>query len=432
MKALLPYVHAIEEHVGIWPRSWERWASWCDVCLDGGPSRALREAAPLAHRKALGAFFTGPELGWRAALAVGPPTDHNTVYFDPTCGAGDLLLAAARQLPVARTVAETLSLWGGRLTGCDLSPVFIRATRARLALLAMRRCGAHEPLAPEMLSDLLPGVTVGDALRCRDRYAAADKIMMNPPFRAIGVPPSCEWSTGRINSAALFTETAIFNSRDGIRIAAILPDVLRAGSRYRRWRRMVAGNAIVNDIMTHGAFDSHADIDVFLLRLTVSKGRNVPTNDEWTNKDNLCGSNTVAGHFAVRVGAVVPHRHSEAGPEYPYIHARSLPPWQTVVKIAETRRFAGTVFAPPFVAVRRTSGPRDRSRATASIVLGRRAVAVENHVVVCLPVDGSIERCQGLLARLQCGKTDAWLNRRIRCRHLTTSAVAEIPWWDEP
>lgn len=98
MKALLPYVREIEEHVGTWPRSWEGWASWSDVCLDGGPSRALREAAPLAHRKALGAFFTGSELGWRAALAAGPPSDDNTVYFDPVCGAGGLLLAAPRQL----------------------------------------------------------------------------------------------------------------------------------------------------------------------------------------------------------------------------------------------------------------------------------------------------------------------------------------------
>ena len=432
MKALLPYVLEIEDYVSAWPRSWEQWASWCDVCLDGGPSRALREAAPLAQRKALGAFFTGSELGRRAALPFGPPTDERTVYFDPTCGAGDLLLAAARLLPAARTVAETLSSWGERLTGCDLSPVFVRATRARLALLAMRRCGTHERIAPESLGDLLPAVTVGDALRCTDRYTAADRIMMNPPFRAIGAPPGCEWSAGRINSAALFTETAILSSLDGTRIAAILPDVLRAGSRYRRWRRMVESNAIVHEITTYGAFDRHADVDVFLLRLTVAKDRDVPTDGEWTGIESRCSSGSVAGHFTVRVGAVVPHRHKEAGPKYPYVDARSLPPWQAVVNIAETRRFTGTVFAPPFVAVRRTSGPRDRSRATAAIVLGRQAVAVENHVVVCLPDDGSVERCQALLARLRSCKTDIWLNRRMRCRHLTTSAIAGIPWWDSP
>lgn len=431
MNALLPYVRELERELSAPRLSGAQWESWCDRCLDGGPSRELRAAVQRADLREQGAFFTSPELGRRAALAFGPPTADESVYFDPACGTGDLLLAAAGRLPRAPTVAETLALWGGRLAGCDLSPVFVRAASARLALLAMRRCGARERIAPEAAGGLLPAVTVGDALRCPERYATADRIMMNPPFRAIRAPNGCVWSAGRINSAALFTETAILNSRDGTRITAILPDVLRSGSRYRRWRCMIGGNAVVDEITAYGAFDRHADVDVFLLRLTVAKGKEVPTAEEWAGIDRAC-SDTVAGHFTVRVGAVVPHRHGETGPEYPYLHARSLPPWQTVTKITKTRRFAGTVFAPPFVAVRRTSGPRDRHRAVATIVLGRRAVAVENHVIVCLPDDGTIERCRALLARLRSGNTDGWLNRRIRCRHLTTSAVAEIPWWDEP
>lgn len=175
-----------------------------------------------------------------SALAFGPQTADESVYFDPACGVGDLLLAAAGRLPLAPTAAETLALRGNRLAGCDLAPVFVRAAKARLALLAMRRRGHREQIAPE------------------------------------------------------------------------------------------------------------------------------------------------------------------------------------------------AVFRPPFVAIRRTSGPRDRSRAVATIVRGRRAVAVENHVIVCLPEDGSIERCRALLARLRSSRTDDWLNRRIRCRRLTTSAVAGVPWWEEP
>lgn len=174
MNALLPYVRELERELSAPRLAGAEWESWCDRCLDGGPSRELRAAVQRADLRKQGAFFTGPELGRRAALAFGPPTADESVYFDPACGTGDLLLAAA-----------------GRL-------------------------------------------------------------------------------------------------------------------------------------------------------------------------------------------------------------------------------------------------PRDRHRAVATIVLGRRAVAVENHVIVCLPGDGTIERCRALLARLHSGNTDGWLNRRIRCRHLTTSAVAGIPWWDEP
>ena len=431
MRALLPYVLELERQMSTPCLSGPQWEAWCDRCLDGGPSRELRDIVSLADLKEQGAFFTGPELGRRAALAFGPQTADESVYFDPACGVGNLLLAAAGRLPLAPTAAETLALWGNRLAGCDLVPVFVRAAKARLALLAMRRRGHREQIAPEAVHELLPAITVGDAMRCPERYAAADRIVMNPPFRAIGAPAGCAWSAGRTNSAALFVESALLNARAGTRVAAILPDVLRSGSRYRRWRRMVGENALVDEIVPCGLFDRHADVDVFLLRLTVDNGRNVRTDVEWACVDSDRGA-TVASYFKVRVGTVVPHRHGETGPKHPYVHARSLPPWEAVSKIPETRRFTGTVFRPPFVAIRRTSGPRDRSRAVATIVRGRRAVAVENHVIVCLPEDGSIERCRALLARLRSSRTDDWLNRRIRCRHLTTSAVAGVPWWEEP
>ena len=70
----------------------------------------------------------------------------------------------------------------------------------------MRRCGLREPIAPAMLDDLLPGITVCDALWGHDPYSAADRIIMNPPFRTMPAPEGCEWSAGRLNAAALFTE----------------------------------------------------------------------------------------------------------------------------------------------------------------------------------------------------------------------------------
>lgn len=432
MKALLPYVLDIERRIGARQPSGAQWNAWCNACLNGGPARALRERVPLEEQRAQGAFFTGAKLGRKVAHPFGPRVDDDrSVYFDPACGAGDLLLAVARRLPLAPTVAETLAGWGDRLTGGDRSPTFVRAARARLALLALRRCGARGGIAPGTVQELLPAIRVRDALREPEPYATADHIVMNPPFGRVGAPDGCAWSAGSVNAAALFVEAAILNARKGARIAAVLPDVLRSGSRYERWRRMVAGNAAVEKIASYGLFDRHADVDVFVLRLTVGQGGNGRIESGWASVESGC-KDTVAGRFQVRVGAVVPHRHGETGDEHPYVHARSLPPWETVVEIAETRRFPGSVFKPPFVAIRRTSGPRDESRAVATVVLGPRPVAVENHVIVCLPANASIARCRALLARLRSRRTDDWLNRRIRCRHLTTSAVAAIPWWDAP
>ena len=431
MKALLPYVAELERHLNAPHLSEEQWQAWCDSCLNGIPSRELRRVVPLAELKEQGAFFTGPQLARQAALAFGSSTDDESVYCDPTCGVGDLLLAVASRLPLESGVSETLSLWGRRLTGCDLSAVFVRATKARLALLALKRCGSREPIPPDRLNDLFPAITVRDALRCEDLYSAADRIIMNPPFRTMSAPEGCEWSAGGLNAAALFTETAILHSRDGTRIAAILPDVLRSGSRYERWRRMVDGSALLDEVRPYGPFDLHADVDVFLLCMTVGSNGDVQTHRDWSRIDGDSDAD-VSKHFVVRVGAVVPHRDADTGTEYPYLHARSLPPWSTLEKIAEKRIFAGTVFRPPFVAVRRTSGPRDRKRAVATIVLGEQCVAVENHVIVCRPADGSIARCRALLERLRSSRTDEWLNQRIRCRHLTTASVAEIPWWDDP
>lgn len=433
MKALLPYVVELERHLSTSHLPMEQWQAWCDAGLDGIPSRELRRAVPSAELKEQGAFFTGPQLARQATLTFGSSTDDESVYCDPTCGVGDLLLAVASRLPLASGVSETLSLWGRRLTGGDLSAVFVRAAKARLAMLAMRRCGSREPIAPAILNEMFPAITVRDALQCEDLYSAADRIVMNPPFRTMPAPEDCEWSAGGLNAAALFTETAIVHSRDGTRIAAILPDVLRSGSRYERWRRMVGDNTLVEEVRPYGPFDRHADVDVFVLRVTVKRNRNgnVETHRDWSRIDDVSDA-AVSQHFTVRVGAVVPHRDAETGPECPYVHARSLPPWNTLATIAENRCFEGTLFRPPFVAVRRTSGPRDRKRAVGTIVLGKQCVAVENHVIVCIPADGSVARCQALLERLRSSRTDEWLNRRIRCRHLTTAAVAGIPWWDDP
>ena len=425
MNELLPYVQALERHLGAHHLSWMQWKPACESSLDGGAARELRQAVSLSAQRAQGAFFTSPSLADRAALALGVPSDLRHVYLDPTCGAGDLLLATARQLPLASTVVETLTVWGKHLVGYDICPVFVRATKARLALLAMHRTGDREPLTRQVLDSLFPSIKTANVLDHPSIYARSDRVIMNPPFVHVEISDDCGWTTGRTNAAACFAESAIMNAKVGTRMVAILPDVIRSGSRYERWRNMVCRNATVEEIDLYGSFDHHTDVDVFLLSATIqditSQG-----DTEWTLTDSY--AETVATRFKINVGSVVPHRDVEVGPQRPYVHVRSLSPWSTKDQISDRRRFSGRVFKPPFVAVRRTSSPRDRKRAIATIILGDQEVAVENHLIVCLPYDGSIESCDALMRRFRSSKTDDWFNGRIRCRHLTVTAVGGLPW----
>jgi hypothetical protein len=96
----------------------------------------------------------------------------------------------------------------------------------------------------------------------------------------------------------------------------------------------------------------------------------------------------------------------------------------------EYRRFAGTTYQPPFVVVRRTSRRGDRHRAIGTIIAGHGPVAVENHLLILQPRDGSVRSCRRLLRVLRSPRTDEWFDQRLRCRHLTVAAMLELPWWE--
>ena len=424
MNELRPYVLELEQQIQTQRLSRTQWTEWSDVSLNNGAALELRRAADLRTQKTQGAFFTSASLADRAVAALDTSVRDSHRYFDPTCGAGDLLLAIARRMNLAATVPDTLSLWANRLIGCDISSMFVRATRARLALLAMQRVGCRESFTSQELAELLPSINVADIRDCANLYAQSDRIIMNPPYTLANVSEEYVWSTGLTNTAACFAADAIAHCKGGARIVAILPDVLRSGTRYERWRHMVGELTLVDHVESCGLFDKNADVDVFLLGVTVGlNDGSVQWRKDFEVRDR------VSDRFDINVGSVVPYRDREEGHEAPYVDVRALSPWSTKLRIAETRRFEGRLFRLPFVAVRRTSSPRDRKRAVATVVLGKGEVAVENHIIVCTPHDGSIESCQQLVARLMDRRTDAWLNERIRCRHLTLGAVGTLPWW---
>jgi SAM-dependent methyltransferase len=131
------------------------------------PEARLLAAFGLAHA---GARRGGPTVDRGLALLLAGTRDealaaalHGIAVFDPACGGGALLAAAAR---LAAAVGARL-----RLQGIELSPLAARAAEARLALL-----GADAT------------VQAGDAFS--HRWPRADLVLMNPPFlRHEAIPP---------------------------------------------------------------------------------------------------------------------------------------------------------------------------------------------------------------------------------------------------
>ena len=407
------------------PLEWRRRTA---ECLDGEPGHVLRREEKDVSLRQQGAYFTGTRMAARVANPLSVGSDSLREYFDPACGVGDLLLAIARKLPVGDVLESTIANWGERLAGFDISPEFVRATKARLVLLAAKRCRARPSDASVALSSAFPKIVEADFLLRSERTRLADAVVMNPPFGYMNAPDDCIWARGRVNAAAVFAERVMRNSLAGTRIAAILPDVLRSGSRYRRWRHLVGGLGLIRGERPLGVFDRWADVDVYLLDYRVHRDETLRS----VGAPEAGRSAGVGKRFKVLVGPVVPHRHAEVGSRVPYIHARSLPAWGECAHIEESRRFDGRLFHPPFVVVRRTSRPDDRKRAVASLVLADQPVAVENHLLVLLPKDGTTSTCRNLMLRLRSDKTDDWINRRLRCRHLTTAVLTDMPWWNRP
>ncbi len=418
--------------------------------LNGEFSKTLRNVVPLPVLRSYGAFFTDEAMSDKLVQAI--PTDvlERATVLDAACGGGNLLLAHARRMPLGNNLAETLLSWGQRIHGLDLHLAFIRATKARLVLLALQR-GLEEfgavfvqGVAPQM-EDVFPHVRKADSLA--STWPATDYVLLNPPFNRVSVPDNCSWATGRVSLASLFTLRCLEQAHEGLQIRAILPDVLRAGSNYARWRNEIGALSEVQGFDILGAFDSQTAVDVFILTLKATKNSNLrlenANNDWWSVQAKSFGkekipSQKVGDLFKVNVGRVVPDRNEDSPefPNYPYFDVQRTPAWETVIlrPDSDSRRFEGTTFIPPFVLIRRNSRSKDSFRAVGTLVVSpseiNTSVAVENHLIIATPLSGRVEDCEALLQRLRTSQTNRWLDNRIRCRHLTVGAVSDIPWWN--
>lgn len=399
-----------------------------DTLLNGATAKAVSTFLSSELRKHHGIFFTSESLAARVAQKIAPELSRGSSVCDPTCGAGDLLLACTRHMPRKASLEKTLELWSGKIFGQDLHPDFVRSARSRLVFSALSLMaqphGSKSPL-PQNLR-YFDKLVAEDLFANSSSVGRADLIVSNPPFGQMDAPKSIKWGSGQVQMAALFIDQVIRAGRDGQRILAILPDVLRSGTRYKRWRAFVNHNARDLNLEHFGRFNREADVDVFILDFTLSQGAGGLYDVEFERPQVSESAHHVADFFKVSVGPVVPHRDCEKGPSVPYIDAKTARLWREVVP-ENHRNFQCALKVPPFVTLRRTSSPSDRLRLNATIVRGKQPVAVENHLLVLEPKDGKLKTCRQFMALAKCREPNDWLNQKIRCRHLTVGAIREMP-----
>lgn len=390
--------------------------------LNGGANAAVRQALTVRELRETGTFFTGEPFAKEAVHRIQSHLDSARIV-DPCCGCGDLLLAAANALPMDADLETTLARWGQVLHGIDQTSEFVDATRERLVMLALAKGARPAQALPPNTDELLPGIRVGNG-RSPESVGDASVVLLNPPYGQVVAPRGLRWGSGRITEAGLWVIEVLNRLSSQGRAVAILPDVLRAGSRYARWRAEVASIARIGQVESLGQFDAATDVDVFLVDLERRSERRTSAFS-WPTPSP--GDDTLEAICRISVGPVVDRRDPHEGPSVAYITTRELPQYGDY-RPARERQSNRPLFRPPFLVVRRTSRPTvSEARLRPVLIRGTRSVAVENHLVVLEPRIRSLAECRRLAVALASPWVTAWLNERLRMRHLTVVALRELP-----
>lgn len=369
--------------------------------------KALINLVPRNMRQENGAFFTPKNIiNCLTKRLINTHTQEMTIY-DPSCGAGDLLLAFMKTFQHHNNKINYI--------GRDLHSEFTKATRLRLSTYAEIK---------NIECPNLKMIKKGDGLKHTKGISTSTHILMNPPYGRVKTPKKHRWGSGKVSEAAIFVDSMLSLAMEGTYIFAILPDVLRSGSNYKKWRKHITSASEIISIDLFDRFDSSADVHVFLLVLKMTK-KGTP-QEEWHNAKSE--QDIIGSHFEVRVGTVVNFRDSHQGIETPYLHSKNITQWSTIKPPDTTRLTDRRTFKPPFVVVKRMSRPEDKYRAVGCIITGDIDVAVDNHLIVIRPHIGGVKKCEELLKHLKKKSTSKWLNERIRCRHLTVGALRNLPW----
>jgi hypothetical protein len=393
--------------------------------LDGAASFALRSMVTIQQRRRVGAFFTPSALAEKCLIRLKAMP---TPISDPACGAGDLLIAAARRMRIGKTAAETLRLWGPSIHGSDIVPEFVAAAKLRLTLLAMAR--TQDEIDYKLANRLLSNIKVGSAIRSLTPGSTYGLLLLNPPFGDTKKFRRDFHGSGRVARASIFADRAIKALVPGAWIVAILPDVLRSGSTYGRWRAMVSEQLRNVHISVEGRFDSTTDVDVFTLvgqRRASLRSASQPI-DWYQLQSRKPANSTVDDAFDLHVGQIVEYRDKSTGADRAFLKARDLTPGKVLSRLPGRWPAGARAVIPPFVAICRTSSPDDTNRIVASVISGKRSVAVENHVITARPRSNRLEDAVSLMNWLISPEVSEHLGQRIRCRHLTLSSLGGLPW----
>lgn len=383
----------------------------------------LRKCLTIEEMREAGSFFTGQQLATEVLSNFQTKINLDSVVLDPTCGAGNLLIECSRFLDVEETLSLTVERWGKVLCGYDLHESFVEAAKLRIVIEALRR-GVRRDCSIDDALDSLVNIKTNDVLKITsDDLIGVTHVIANPPFIAWESPKTNYWKQGKVNLAGVVMDHLLQTLPPSCEVHAILPDVLRSGSRYGDFRSFVSSKMNGNCTIW-GRFSSKADVDVFLL-----KGVHSELGDgvSWFDNVEAQESRKLGDDFDVCIGPLVAYRDPEEGPEYSYVHPKNAPIWETLRQLPEKRKFLGRAITGPFVVVKRTSSPTDKFRASATIIMVKEPIAVENHMIVIKPRDNTLRSCQRLMRVLRSKATNEFLNHRIRLRHLTVGVVKEIP-----
>jgi hypothetical protein len=257
----------------------ERFVDTASQLIDSLPllERAYTRSRRSSQRDR-GAFVTPADLAAQMVdRVVAGVTLANCVILDPACGAGQLLVAAARRLLAANptlTVDDQIALVREHIRGVELDPTLARAARLALRLL-WRDTDADT-------TSLQDCVAVQDALQLERQALASPAttllILANPPF--VGVTengfhtPAGRTQHYRVlataNQAAHFWDRIdSWCSRPGDRYTVLLPRNLLVGDATAPLRRAV--DTDLREVMLMHNSRLFADATVSVVVLTVER-----------------------------------------------------------------------------------------------------------------------------------------------------------------
>lgn len=397
--------------------------AWRDIINLDTIDLTLRTYLSSEEMKEAGSFFTGQALATKAVNCFNVPISEHSRVIDVTCGAGNLLIECSRHLTVRESLTATLQFWGEVLWGFDIHESFVACTKARLTLEALRR-GCKKDCSIASAMALLRNICVRDAMSVTSQdLDTITHFIINPPFSNWKLGKNHLWGNGKINAAAVIFNYYLDILPNGCQVSAILPEVIRSGARYQLLRNAIE-ERLQAECKVWGRFNQKTDIDVFNLY-----GQKYSSNHVIAWQKSYDKYPTLSEKFDVFIGPLVAYRDKEEGDEYPYIHAKNCARCQEITSINEKRKFQGKVIEPPFVVIKRTSSPSDKVRASASLVITNDAkIAVENHLIVVKPKDGSISNCRTLLKLLESKHVNDYFNDTIRLRHLTVQSIKNVPY----